>query len=319
MTRNDRDRSPSEPRSRPALGQRPVIFGEVLFDVFPAGEEVLGGAAFNVAWNLQGLGLKPLFISRVGDDDRGRRVLDAMRAWGMDASGVQLDRRRSTGVVEVKLSDGQPRFRIAAEQAYDFIDAEAALAAAGAGDGAVLYHGTLAARSPTSRAALFAVREGLGLRVFVDVNLRAPWWSRELVDAALRGASWVKLSDEEIAALAGAGHVRRGDIAAEAERQRAELGLDCLVVTCGADGAVVARSNGPTLRERPPKLDRIEDTVGAGDAFSAVMVLGLCRGWGLGATLTRAVHLAARICAVRGATSWDRDLYRLEDVRSRSG
>ena len=76
-----------------------VVFGEVLFDVFPGGEAVLGGAAFNVAWNLQGLGLAPLFVSRVGADELGRRVLDAMASWGMETRGVEVDSSRPTGRV----------------------------------------------------------------------------------------------------------------------------------------------------------------------------------------------------------------------------
>ena len=54
--------------------ERPIIFGEVLYDCFPDGQAVLGGAPFNVAWHLQGFGLNPLFISRVGDDPLGHLI-----------------------------------------------------------------------------------------------------------------------------------------------------------------------------------------------------------------------------------------------------
>ena len=68
---------------------RPLIFGEVLFDEFPDGSCVLGGAPFNVAWHLQAFGLQPLFISALGEDEAGQQIVAAMRAWGMDLSGVQ--------------------------------------------------------------------------------------------------------------------------------------------------------------------------------------------------------------------------------------
>ncbi|NIV35790.1 MAG: carbohydrate kinase, partial [Anaerolineae bacterium] len=61
---------------------RPVIFGEVLFDEFEDGSAVLGGAPFNVAWHLQGFGLNPLFISRIGTDALGAQVQQQMRDWG---------------------------------------------------------------------------------------------------------------------------------------------------------------------------------------------------------------------------------------------
>ena len=57
---------------------RPCIFGEVLYDHFPDGSRVLGGAPFNVAWHLQAFGLAPRFISRVGDDAEGRKLRELL-------------------------------------------------------------------------------------------------------------------------------------------------------------------------------------------------------------------------------------------------
>ena len=99
----------------------PVLFGEVLFDRFPSGDVVLGGAPFNVAWHLQAFGLAPLFLSRVGDDDLGREVLSAMRSWGMETFGVQVDSEHPTGAVEVRIADDEPSYEILPEQAYDYI------------------------------------------------------------------------------------------------------------------------------------------------------------------------------------------------------
>ena len=62
---------------------RPVVIGEVLFDCFPDGSTVLGGAPFNVAWHLQAFGLRPLVVTRVGDDALGERVLTTMESWRM--------------------------------------------------------------------------------------------------------------------------------------------------------------------------------------------------------------------------------------------
>lgn len=83
---------------------RPIIVGEVLFDQFPDGQRVLGGAPFNVAWNLQGLGFAPLLVSAVGSDDAGREVRSRMEAWGMDTSGLQRSAQWPTGRVQVEFS-----------------------------------------------------------------------------------------------------------------------------------------------------------------------------------------------------------------------
>ena len=99
----------------------PMVFGEVLFDCFPDGREVLGGAPFNIAWNLQAFGLSPLFISRVGDDNLGCHIQKKMVSWGMDTRGLQLDQRHPTGKVQIELTEGEPRFTILPDQAYDYI------------------------------------------------------------------------------------------------------------------------------------------------------------------------------------------------------
>ena len=80
------------------MSSRICIFGEVLFDLFPDGRRVLGGAPFNVAWNLQAFGERPLLISRVGTDGNALSVLSAMQVWGMDASALQTGPGAATGL-----------------------------------------------------------------------------------------------------------------------------------------------------------------------------------------------------------------------------
>ena len=99
------------------------IFGEVLFDCFPGGEQILGGAPFNVAWHLQALGDRPLFISRIGEDAQGGQILQAMRQWGMETGAMQIDTTRPTGRVEVRITNNEPSYDIVADSAYDRISA----------------------------------------------------------------------------------------------------------------------------------------------------------------------------------------------------
>lgn len=288
---------------------RPLIFGEVLYDVFHDGAAVLGGAPFNVAWNLRGFGLDPLFISRVGDDGRGRGVLESMAAWGLDTDGVQVDPERATGVVEVSLEGGQPSFNIHPGRAWDFIESGASLEAAAGGDFSILYHGTLIARSETSRRTLASLREAVSAPVFVDVNLRPPWWTQQSVHASLDGAAWAKLNHDELFELSrSAGHSTAGAPGA-AEWLLGEFGLDGLVVTMGAEGAMMLTRGGDVYRQSPHDVENVVDTVGAGDAFSAVVMLGLAGGWSVELTLARAVAFASDVCGMRGATTRDRGIY----------
>lgn len=99
-----------------------VIFGEVLFDCFPDGKRVLGGAPFNVAWHCQAFGMKPLLISRVGNDTPGEEIQQAMADWGMTTAGLQLDLQHPSGVVDVQFVEGEPVYSIVENSAWDFID-----------------------------------------------------------------------------------------------------------------------------------------------------------------------------------------------------
>ncbi len=294
-----------EPRAGPgrAAGGRPVIFGEVLFDCFPDGSRVLGGAPFNVAWHLHGLGARPLLVTRVGQDDAGREVLAAMARWGMDTAGVQTDPERPTGRVQVSLEGGEPRFDIVPGVAYDRIDAaQAEAAVAAAGPCALLYHGSLALREAPSRQALEALRRATGAPRFVDVNLRPPWWERGAVEALLQGAAWIKLNVDELRQLGG-----EGEPAAAAEALRRRHGARAVILTLGAEGALLAHAGGSLRRRARPA--RVVDTVGAGDAFSAVAILGLLAGWPWERLLERAVAFAAAVCGLRGAVTEDRAFY----------
>jgi fructokinase len=282
---------------------RPVIFGEVLFDCFPDGSVVLGGAPFNVAWHLQAFGMAPVFISRVGDDALGHRIRDTMHGWEMDTSGLQLDSAHPTGKVEIRFIQGEPEYDIIDQQAYDFIDAGAVPPLQ---QGAVLYHGSLALRNAASRQALEEIRRIYAPRVLVDVNLRDPWWQHDDILRLLEGGSWVKLNEHELALLAHSG----ADPASAVRQLLQDFGLQLLIVTRGAAGAVAVTAAGEEYRVAPRDVAQVTDTVGAGDAFTSIVLLGQAHHWPLPLLLERAQQFASAIVGVRGATVNDAAFYR---------
>jgi fructokinase len=275
---------------------RPLLFGEVLFDHFPDGSRVLGGAPFNVAWHLQAFGQRPLFVSRVGDDPPGRQIRATLQDRRMDCAGLQKDSAHPTGSVEIQLQDGEPRYDILDRRAYDFITATLPPL----GPCPLLYHGTLALRGAQNRATLAELIRITGAPVFVDVNLRPPWWQRDQVLQQLGGARWAKLNQDELALLAPAGG--SADLTARATALQNAAGLELLVVTLGAAGALARDAGGTTARIAPAGGLPVVDTVGAGDAFAAVILLGLLRDWPLDQTLARAQELAGAVVGQRGAT-----------------
>ncbi|MBN2491647.1 MAG: carbohydrate kinase [Planctomycetes bacterium] len=289
---------------------RPILFGEVLFDRFADGREVLGGAPFNVAWHLRGFGLDPLLITRVGRDARGDAVRRTMIAWGLATAGLEVDDRHPTGRVTAQTDDTGTRFEIEPEQAYDHIRGDVLERAATLGPVALVYHGTLALRNDASFAALERLLERTGAHGFVDLNLRPPWWTAARVDWALARARWVKVNDDELATLTGARCATEEDCAAAGLGFASRWSLERLVVTRGERGAVLLGDGRRLARTDAAEVAHFVDAVGAGDAFSAVALLGLVRAWDPEPTLARASRFAAEICGRRGATAPEPELYR---------
>jgi fructokinase len=292
-----------------------VIFGEALFDHFPDGSRVLGGAPFNVAWHLRGFGADPLLITSVGQDPEGQEILERMGSWEMDTSGVQVHPTKPTGRVTAHLKDGQPTFEIEADQAFDGINPQDLPAPSSP---SLLYFGSLCLREDASAATLAHLRETLEeaaprVPTLVDVNLRAPWWERDRVRRHIRGVDWLKVNDEEVGLLTGRPVNTESEIMEAAQALKSELGIGNVVVTLGSQGAV-ALPEGEPVRVEGRKLPEIVDTVGAGDAFTSVLALGIHGRWPPEILLRRASAFAGEICMTRGATSPDPAMY-LETLR----
>ena len=300
---------------------RPLVFGEALVDAFPEAL-IAGGAPFNVACHLAALGLAPLLLSRIGADDGGDQLRAAASRCGLQLDGVQHEPLLGTARVLVhERADGHV-FEIPTDLAFDHIEADAALAALAADspapDAGWLYHGTLALRSETSRAALAAVRSSRPFRVFVDLNWREAGPTPAQILSVLHDIDVLKLSETELSQLLGWLQIpapsqerpRVGShhpaLAALAER----TGARRILVTHGSDGAAVWSEDGWCRASMAaPRAVRMVDTVGAGDAFSARMLAALVSGQSAQQALASAVAFASASVGWRGAVPADLSVY----------
>jgi fructokinase len=292
---------------------RVVVFGEMLVDQFASGP-VAGGAPFNVARHLAALGLAPLMISAIGADAPGRVLEAELARHGLRGVGVQRRGDMPTGVVDVTLNDDGHHFHIREHVAWDAIEGAPALAvmrdAEGSASPCWLYHGTLALRAPISRSAARRLIQHAPGRRFVDLNWRAGQLDPAIALEVARGARVLKVNDAELELVCAWLHAHPRGLQAQVRVAQAALGVPLLLVTRGELGAVAFDARGQVLAEAPaPPVTRMIDTVGAGDAFSAVMLAGLSRDWPLPICLRRATALASRICEVRGAVPESLDAY----------
>ncbi len=285
-----------------------AVFGEMLVDQFASGP-VVGGAPFNVARHLAAFGHDPLMIGAVGTDANGQLVLAEMDRFGMQRVGVQQRSENPTGLVDVAMqANGDHQFSIRTNSAWDFIDAMAAQAAvtASLGPNGWLYAGSLALRSPVSRAAGLALMQAHAGPIYLDLNWREGHVPHHVALQAVNRAGVLKVNDQELAMLchwfgiAATAGVPQPDSVCQLLRKLSPKKM--LVVTCGADGAFAFDGAGDCIAKGlSSRCVNLVDTVGAGDAFSAVVLAGLLRDWNTATTLQRANDFAGHICEVRGA------------------
>jgi fructokinase len=300
-----------------------LLFGGVLWDVLPQGN-FLGGAPLNVAWNLHALGVPVRIMSSLGDDALGQAAREKLLAAGMNLDLMQTTvEGLPTGTAEVRLDeDGVPTFRLAEPVAYDDIlpSPEAAEALASV---KILYYGTKAVRRPTTRRTLAWLWDmAPEVTRFCDLNLRAPFYTRQVVAAALSHADVLKINEDELAEIAKLGLLPdvagdpREDLPAALQALGRAHGLGVIYLTRGPDPLLVwDELQCPRVAEvavpAPFEPEPGADTIGAGDGFSAGCIQGLVEGWEWRAVVERGLKVAAAVCAIPGAQG------RLEEIRRR--
>lgn len=272
-----------------------VIWGEVLWDRFPDGDQ-LGGAPANVAYHLGQAGGWAQLVTRVGDDELGRRAI-ARLAHFVDTSLVQVDSERATGEVGVTVEGGEPRYKLHDHRAWERIAATPAALTAIAEAG-VLIFGTLSQRTAEgleSWERAVAAAGNTCMKV-CDVNLRKLPGLPETaaVRAAIDAADVLKVNDGELAVLAGWYGWRDPIAALRANRK-------VLAVTHGLAGSTLYGDGAPIEIPGVPAAAG-GDNVGCGDAYLAILVLGMTMGWDLAASGHAAARYAAAVAEARGAT-----------------
>ena len=268
----------------------------------------MGGAPGNFAFHAAQAGAEAHVVSAVGDDVLGREALGLLSSWGVGIHHVAIDPTRPTGTVDVTLSTtGVPRYTIRDAVAWDAVPHSSKMIELAARADAAGY-GTLGQRSAqtheTLRAFLAATRADC-LRIF-DVNLRSPDPDPALLTESIAVATIVKVSDEEWPATAAALDLPQ-DIDAGPAALRDRFGLPLVVLTRGPAGCRVIEASGTI--DVPGVPAEVTDTVGAGDSFTASLVVGLLQGRPAAEAAAVANAVAAYVCTQPGGTPrWPKEL-----------
>lgn len=281
-----------------------VAIGEVLWDLLPDGPQ-LGGAPTNFATHAAQFGLNAHVVSAVGNDELGHETLALLRKRELDQFITPIT-SHPTGTVSVRLdAAGIPTYDIHPGAAWDFIPWSASLEKLAQHTDAVCF-GTLAQRSPTSHQTICRFIDAMPkdeqrLRIF-DVNLRSPYWTKEIIMEGLKRCNILKLNDEELPLVANAsGLSTDGTSPAITVRQlMARFDLHTVILTCGARDSHIYTPTEESHLDTPHVT--VADTVGAGDSFTAAFVASLLWGRSIAEAHQIAVRTAAYVCTQHGAT-----------------
>ena len=282
------------------MGFRVVGVGEVLWDLLPAGPQ-LGGAPANFAYHAHALGASASLVTRVGNDDLGRAILNRFEQLGLAPETMQVDEVAPTGTVTVALSgEGIPSYIIHENVAWDHLTVTTPALDAVRGADAICF-GSLAQRNDRSRntiQTLPAAAPTQALRVF-DINLRQDYFSRDVIEQSLVLASVLKLNEHELGVLAQMFELT-GSTRHQIEALTQTFHLQLVALTRGPAGSLLFQAG--EWSDCPSVPTSVVDTVGAGDAFAAALVLGMLSKLPLGAINSLADEVARHVCSGAGAT-----------------
>lgn len=283
------------------MTERPIIIGvgELLWDLFPSGKQ-LGGAPANFIFHAQQLGASGYIISAVGNDDNGEEIMRILVQKGMDRRFIgQLD-KLPTGTVTVELdAHGVPAYLIHENVAWDYIPLDSSVYQVVENSNAFCF-GTLAQRSTGSMntiQSLLKILPASCLIVF-DVNLRQHYFTKGRIEFSLGYANILKLNEEELSIIS-----RLLKIDGSEEDQLKFLlntyHLQLIALTKGAQGSLLYSGQETSWRDTPEV--KVADTVGAGDAFTAAMVVSILKGLPMRTVHQNAVNVSAFVASRKGA------------------
>ena len=278
-----------------------LVIGEILFDVFPNYRR-LGGAPFNFAYHLKNFGFNVRFISRIGMDDAGKEILHKLELSRFNPDDIQVDDDHPTGSVNIQLDkSGAPQFDIISDVAYDYIDFVPEYHSKLTDAAQMIYFGSLIQRSEAGYENLqtFITRNSAESLNFYDINLRPGCYNNAIVEKSLLKTDILKFNIDEVEKLKQmiSLKVSNEDFVYHLMETHS---IDTVSLTKGGSGSELF-INQSCFKSETAEAITVIDSVGAGDAYAAMLAAGLLEKWRPEDILARASLFASRICEIKGA------------------
>ena len=269
-----------------------LSFGEIIWDVYPD-EKHLGGAPLNFAAHFAKQGGEAYVLSALGDDELGNEALNKLSFWKVNAEYVSVLSGKDTGKCLVTLDkQGVPTYNIVRDSAYDYINCSSV-----SDEFDALYFGTLALRNEYNRREISELIKSHSFKeIFVDVNLREPFISRESLMLCMENATVLKISDEELSAVSKILYNTEYDYKNIAtEISKTFQNIKFIIITLGEKGSYAYDVHNKTSFSCAAERVTVASTVGAGDSFSAVFLYKYMCGFDIDSCLKSASRISAYV------------------------
>ena len=277
-----------------------VGMGEALWDILPSGKKI-GGAPANFAYHVSQFGLNSCVVSAVGNDALGDEIVNNFTEKKLNLKIARVPFK--TGTVQVEMDDvGVPQYVINENVAWDNIPFTPELEELAKNTKAVCF-GSLAQRCPVSRNTIHRFLDAMPddddrLRVF-DINLRQGFYSEEIISDSISRCNILKINDEELVTVSRIFGYPGINLKDKCWILLGKYNLKMLILTCGVNGSYVFTPG--SISFLPTPAVKVEDTVGAGDSFTAAFVSSILKGCPIKEAHNRAVQTPAYVCTHSGA------------------
>nr|WP_315143018.1 carbohydrate kinase [uncultured Flavobacterium sp.] len=274
-----------------------VTFGEVLWDIFPAHKKI-GGAPLNVSLRMNSLGVNTTMISRIGDDDNGKDIISFLNNQNISSNSIQVGEEYKTGVVNVMINEkGNASYDILYPSSWDKIALTNEMIEKVSESDAFVF-GSLICRDEVSRSTLYGLLDKAKYKV-LDANLRAPYYTKEILDELMLKADFIKLNDEELYEISQQLESPYNSFEQNIKFIAEKTNTKHVCVTKGAFGAVLYYNG--KFYYNSGYFIKVVDTVGAGDSFLASLLVRLLRGKSPQKALNYACAVGALVAGHEGA------------------
>jgi len=249
------------------------------------------------------------FISSVGKDANGKELLTFLSSFGFNTKPISIDKIHPTGTVNVTLDENKvPIFKIASECSFDHLSLNQSAKKIINKETDLLYFGTFTTRNEFSRNTILSLLDLPGKKYFCDLNLRHDFYTKEFVEKTFKVSNVIKINELELEILKRLFALPNDNFFA-INVLIEKFNIQLVGLTLGEKGSELYTAS-ESDKFRRIVQEPVIDTLGAGDAFAAILCLGYLFNLPLKQINTLANDFALEICMVNGALPKNNKIYK---------